>query len=188
MSCGGSMGKKKMAKGGQALNKAKGFAKSTTGGSNVSKNIFGVPNAGPTGPNRTGTYDYQKGGAFAPNRAVQASCKGGMVRDENGRCVMARKMAAGGTTKTKNFAALAPPYDEATYADKIAGATKKMKSGGNWIQGAIKRPGAFSAKAKAAGMSTAAYAAKVTKPGSKASTLTKRQANLAKTLGKMRKK
>jgi hypothetical protein len=86
MSCGGSMGKKKMAKGGQALNKAKGFAKSTTGGSNVSKNIFGVPNAGPTGPNRTGTYDYQKGGAFAPNRAVQPSCKDGTVRKENGKC------------------------------------------------------------------------------------------------------
>jgi hypothetical protein len=29
---------------------------------------------------------------------------------------------------------------------------------GNWIKGAIKHPGAFSAKAKAAGVSTAAYA------------------------------
>jgi hypothetical protein len=38
----------------------------------------------------------QKGGSFAPNRAVQASCKGGMVRDENGRCVTARKMQKGG--------------------------------------------------------------------------------------------
>lgn len=54
-----------------------------------------------------------------------------------------------------------------------------------WIKGAIKHPGAFSAKAKKAGMSTQAYAAKVTKPGSGASTQTKRQANLAKTLGKM---
>jgi len=57
-----------------------------------------------------------------------------------------------------------------------------------WIQGAIKRPGAFRAKAKRAGMSTAAYARKVTKPGSKASTRTKRQANLAKTLAKLRRK
>ena len=40
--------------------------------------------------------------------------------------------------------------------------------------------GQFKAKAKAAGMSTSAYAAKVTKPGSTASTKTKRQANLAK--------
>ena len=61
MKAGGSI--KKLAKGGQALNKAKGFAKPQTGGDNVSKNIFGVPNAGTTGPNRSGTYDYKKGGS-----------------------------------------------------------------------------------------------------------------------------
>jgi len=38
----------------------------------------------------------QAGGSFAPNRAVQASCKGGTVRDESGRCVTARKMQKGG--------------------------------------------------------------------------------------------
>ena len=64
MKAGGSVKKiKKMATGGQALNKAKGFAKPTTGGDNVSKQIYGVPNAGTTGPNRTATYDYKKGGA-----------------------------------------------------------------------------------------------------------------------------
>jgi len=57
-----------------------------------------------------------------------------------------------------------------------------------WIKGAIKRPGAFTKKAKAAGMSTQAYASKVLKKGSKADTRTKRQAALAKTLGKMRRK
>jgi hypothetical protein len=57
-----------------------------------------------------------------------------------------------------------------------------------WIKGAIKRPGAFSAKAKRAGMTTAAYATKVLKKGSRASAQTKRQARLAQTLGKMRKK
>ena len=55
-----------------------------------------------------------------------------------------------------------------------------------WIQGAIKRPGAFSAKAKAAGKSTGAYASQVLKEGSTASTRTKRQAALAKTLSKIR--
>jgi len=55
-----------------------------------------------------------------------------------------------------------------------------------WIQGAIKRPGAFSAKAKAAGKSTGAYATSVLKEGSQASTRTKRQAALAKTLSKLR--
>jgi hypothetical protein len=65
MKAGGSVKKvKKMATGGQALNKAKGFAKPTTGGDNVSKQIYGVPNAGTTGPNRTATYDYKKGGAI----------------------------------------------------------------------------------------------------------------------------
>jgi hypothetical protein len=61
------------------------------------------------------------------------------------------------------------------------------KSSGNWIAGAIKRPGAFTAKAKAAGMSVGQYASKVTKPGSNADTRTKKQANLAKTLKGLRK-
>lgn len=50
----------------------------------------------------------------------------------------------------------------------------------------IKHPGAFSETAEKAGKSTAAYARQVTKPGSKASTQTKRQANLAKTFAKLR--
>ena len=58
---------------------------------------------------------------------------------------------------------------------------------GHWIKGAIKHPGAFTKKAKAAGMTTSQYAAKVTKSGSKASATTKRQANLSKTLKKMHK-
>src|SRR5215510_1443400 len=55
-----------------------------------------------------------------------------------------------------------------------------------WIQGAIKRPGAFTAKAKAAGKSTGAYAQQVLKEGSQASTRTKRQAALAQTFKKLR--
>ena len=55
-----------------------------------------------------------------------------------------------------------------------------------WIQGAVKRPGVFSAKAKKAGMSTAAYAKKVLREGSKASARTKKQANLAQTFSKLR--
>jgi hypothetical protein len=57
----------------------------------------------------------------------------------------------------------------------------------NWIAGAIKRPGAFTAKAKKAGMSVSGYEKKVLSPGSKSDTRTKRQANLAKTLGSFRK-
>jgi len=67
----------------------------------------------------------------------------------------------------------------------------KSKSKGKWIQNAIKNPGAFTKKAKKAGKSVSGYAEEVTKPGSKASSTTKRQANLAKTLknlGKRKKK
>ena len=41
-----------------------------------------------------------------------------------GKTPMARK---GGATKAKRFAALAPPYNKATAADRIAGAKKKKK-------------------------------------------------------------
>lgn len=57
-----------------------------------------------------------------------------------------------------------------------------------FIQSAIKHPGAFTAQAKKAGMGVQAFATKVTKPGSKASTTTKRRANLAKTLSKLAKR
>ena len=53
-----------------------------------------------------------------------------------------------------------------------------------WIAGAIRHPGAFSAKAKKAGMSTAAFAAK---HSGDSGTLGK-QARLAKTLMGMHKK
>ena len=59
-----------------------------------------------------------------------------------------------------------------------------------WIQKAIDpaHTGDFTAKAKKAGKSVAEYAEEVTKPSSKSSTTTKRQANLAKTLKKVSKK
>lgn len=58
-----------------------------------------------------------------------------------------------------------------------------------WIAKATaKNKGAFAAQAKRAGMSTSEYARKVTAKGSKASATTKRRANLAKTLAKVRKK
>jgi len=62
------------------------------------------------------------------------------------------------------------------------------KSTDKWIQGAIKRPGAFTAKAKKAGKSVAGMASAVTKNPDKYSPLTVKQANLAKTLRKINKK
>jgi hypothetical protein len=99
---------KKYAAGGSTtnkLNKPKGFAKPTTGGSNTKNGIYAIPNAGPTGPNKTGTYDYKKGGAigkakFGASTPVKASCKKGEVRSASGGCVSERpKFQAGGAIK-----------------------------------------------------------------------------------------
>lgn len=60
-----------------------------------------------------------------------------------------------------------------------------MATSKKWIQKAIKRPGAFTAKAKKAKKSVAGFAAAVTKNPKKYSPTTVRQANLAKTLKKI---
>lgn len=58
-----------------------------------------------------------------------------------------------------------------------------------WIQEAVsEHPGAFSKKAKEAGMTTAEFAAKVTANPDEYDKKTVKQANLAKTLTKLRKK
>lgn len=61
-------GVKKMAAGGSTTNKlnnAKGFAPAQKGGDNTSKMIYGVPNAGMTGPNRNSqTETMKKGGSM----------------------------------------------------------------------------------------------------------------------------
>jgi len=54
-----------------------------------------------------------------------------------------------------------------------------------WIQGAIKRPGAFTAKANRAKMSVAGFARYVLANKSRYSKLTVRQAALAQTLRKL---
>ena len=57
----------------------------------------------------------------------------------------------------------------------------------NWIKDAIKRPGAFTRKQKK-GMDVKEFASKVTANPDKYDTRTVRQANLAKTLSKLRKR
>ena len=58
----------------------------------------------------------------------------------------------------------------------------------NWIKDAIKRPGAFTKKAEKRGMDVTEFASKVTATPDKYDTRTVRQANLAKTLSKLRKR
>ncbi len=62
-----------------------------------------------------------------------------------------------------------------------------VKEAKDWIQGAVKRPGAFTRKAKAAGMSVPEFAKHVDANKSKYSTRTERQANLAQTFASMKK-
>ncbi len=57
----------------------------------------------------------------------------------------------------------------------------------DWIQGAVKRPGAFTRKAKAADMSVQQFARHVDDNPGKYSTRTKKQANLAQTFASMKK-
>lgn len=55
-----------------------------------------------------------------------------------------------------------------------------------WMQDAVKRPGAFKAKAKKAGKGVKGFIAQVLSPDSKSNSRTKKQANLAKTFNKFR--
>jgi hypothetical protein len=63
-----------------------------------------------------------------------------------------------------------------------------MSEDKKWIQGAIKRPGAFTKKAEEAGKTTAEYAADVSANPDKYDERTVRQARLAQTLSKLRKR
>jgi hypothetical protein len=79
------------------------------------------------------------------------------------------------------------------FASRRNAEDKSKKSSGGTLFGkpkdeVIKHPGAFTAKAEKAKMSTAAYANKVTSEGSKASAQTKKQAGLAKAFATMRAK
>jgi len=63
-----------------------------------------------------------------------------------------------------------------------------MKKSKNWIQKAIRKPGAFRKQAQRAGKSTMQYAREVVRNPSRYSTTTVRRARLAITLGKLRKR
>lgn len=89
-----------MSCGGSMKKMAKGGSMKTTVGKATPKGqIYGIPQTGPTGPNYQGVNTMQKGGAT-------------------------KKYKTGGMVKKTKFAALAPPYNKATFADKIVGAKK----------------------------------------------------------------
>ena len=65
-----------------------------------------------------GTLYNNKG--FSERKANSRPAKGSMN-------VFNEEMKKGGATKAKKFAALAPPYNKATFADRIAGAKKNIR-------------------------------------------------------------
>jgi hypothetical protein len=84
----------KMKTGGSKIKKMSkgGYAPAQKGGDNVKMGIYGIPNAG-----RTDSLGFKKGGTTSTtNRAVKPGCRGGMVKDASGKCVMERKFKAGG--------------------------------------------------------------------------------------------
>ena len=74
-----------------------------------------------------------------------------------------------------------------TDTPKYKGNKFGVKETKDWIQGAVKRPGAFTRKAKAADMGVQQFAKHVDDNPDKYSTRTKKQANLAQTFASMKK-
>ena len=108
---------------------------------------------------------------------VHQEQKAGVVKKE-----VKALQKAGNTLKGKDVAK-ADKIDTPNYKGYKFG----VKEAKDWIQGAVKRPGAFTRKAKAAGMSVQQFAKHVDKNKDKYSTRTERQANLAQTFASMKK-
>ena len=102
---------------------------------------------------------------------------GGVVKKEMGALEKANK-----TMKDKDVVK-ADKIDTPNYKGQKFG----VKEADDWIQGAVKRPGAFTRKAKAAGQSVQQFAKTVDDNPGKYSTRTKKQANLAQTFASMKK-
>jgi len=180
---------KKMQEGGTAKRNISkpgaGFAPATKGGSNLGMNIYGIPNAGQTGPNRRVTTETMKlGGSSSFSAKVVPSCRNGLVRLENGKC---------GTRETPTFKKGGSSIPDFSKDGKITqkdvlmgrGVIPKAKKGGNWIQGAIKKPGALreSLGVKKGETIPKGKLAAAAKKGGKLG----QRARLAMTLSKMRK-
>ena len=120
MKCGGA----KMQTGGSTM-------KTTVGSASPKGLIFGIPNAGATGPNRQGMESMKKGGSKVT--AVKHSCPPGTVRSATGGCVSERPSfkKGGSTFGMLSVKAGVDKNPKATAADRIAGAKmSKKKMGG----------------------------------------------------------
>ena len=120
MKCGGA----KMQKGGSTM-------KTTVGSASPKGQIYGIPNAGSTGPNMQGMESMKKGGSKVT--AVKHSCPPGTVRSATGGCVSERPSfkKGGSAFGMLSVKAGVDKNPRATAADRIAGAKmNKKKMGG----------------------------------------------------------
>jgi len=103
-----TLGKKPMKKMELGGTTTKRIIKKSTGG------MYGIPqeNLG-----TSGQYGFAKKGGST-----------GTHKMPNGKVMLDSAMKKGGATKAAKFAALAPPYNKATFADKIVGAKKSAGS------------------------------------------------------------
>lgn len=92
----------------------------------------------------------------------------------------------GETLGTVHNPAVAGQIKSAVDKGEISFGDTEIKEAEEWIKGAIKDPGAFTAKAKRHGMSTKEFANYVLSHKDDFPSKTEKQANLAKTLGKMK--
>ncbi len=106
--------------------------KTTVGSATPKGQIFGIPNAGSTGPNKQGMDSMQKGGSKLT--AVKHSCPPGKVRMPDGSCGTRETPTfkkGGSTFGMLSVKAGVDKNPKATAADRIAGAKmSKKKMGG----------------------------------------------------------
>ena len=105
--------------------------KTTVGSASPKGLVLGIPNGGPTGPNKQGIDTMKKGGSTS--RAVKHSCPPGTVRSATGGCVSQRpRFKSGGSTfGMLSVKAGVDKNPKPTAADRIAGAKmSKKKMGG----------------------------------------------------------
>lgn len=135
----------------------------------------------------SGKAGQKRGGAVGKERKrggrTAHRADGGSTDSQNNALNTQMQGAAQDPTKSSGYRQMQQALG-ASFPDKGDDVDKRKSGGktdGHWMEKAFANShGQFRAKAKKAGKSVAAEAAAVTKPGSHASTKTKRQANLAK--------
>ena len=135
--------------------------------------------------------ELDKGKEFASDQVDRlvsmGDSAGGMIRNAIGDAAFDTVKRTASTYGLPLLAAVALLYGGKKVLDKVMDKDEDtVKEAKDWISGAIKDPGAFSAKAKRHGMTTKAFANHVLANKDDFPAKTEKQANLAKTLGKMK--